>query len=151
MAEVALPNWFRGFTDARRVSGTLREATAICYDSLSVIRGAVFVAVAGLAVDGHGFIGQAIDAGATAVVVQNDRSDSWQPLVRDDVAFVAVPDTRSALAAAAAAFFLYPARTLGTVGVTGTDGKTTTTHLIAHVLNACGHRAGFLSSVEFGD
>jgi UDP-N-acetylmuramoyl-L-alanyl-D-glutamate--2,6-diaminopimelate ligase len=65
-------------------------------------------------------------------------------------AFVLVPDTRVALAEAAAGFNGHPARSLGMIGVTGTDGKTTTTHLIAHVLNATGHRAGYLSSVEFG-
>ena len=111
--------------------------------------GDLFVAVPGLTVDGNAYIERAIAAGARAIVVQEDRRAAWQSLVRDDVAFVAVPDARAAIARAAAAVAGYPARTLGTIGVTGTDGKTTTTHLIAHVLNATGHRAGYLSSVEF--
>ena len=57
---------------------------------------------------------------------------------------------RVALAEAAAGYHSHPAHGLGMVGVTGIDGKTTTTHLIAHILNANGLRAGYLSSVEFG-
>src|SRR6185295_16504244 len=69
--------------------------------------------------------------------------------INEDVAFISVPDSRVALAEASAGFYGDPARTMGMIGVTGTDGKTTTTHLIGHVLNATGMRAGYLSSVEF--
>jgi UDP-N-acetylmuramoyl-L-alanyl-D-glutamate--2,6-diaminopimelate ligase len=106
--------------------------------------------VPGLSVDGHSFIPNAIDAGARSVVVQEDLVERWQRYVNEDVTFVAVPDTQIALAEAAAGFYGYPARSLGVIGVTGTDGKTTTTHLTAHILNATDHRAGYLSSVEFG-
>ncbi len=145
-----LPTWFRGLSDARIVRGDPPEATSICHDSRKVRDGAVFVAIPGLTVDGNRFITNAIAAGAQSIVVQENLSDAWRRYVNEDVTFVAVPDARVALAESAAAFFGHPARTLGTIGVTGTDGKTTTTHLIAHVLNETGLRAGYLSSVEFG-
>jgi len=112
--------------------------------------GALFVAIPGRTVDGNAFIPAALEAGAAAVVVQEDRRASWERHLRRGAAFVAVPDARVALAEAAAAFYAYPARELGMVGVTGTDGKTTTTHLTAHVLHHTAGPAGFLSSVAFG-
>jgi UDP-N-acetylmuramoyl-L-alanyl-D-glutamate--2,6-diaminopimelate ligase len=147
-----LPTWFAGLTSARVVSGTPYEATAVCHDSRKARPGAIFVAVHGLALDGNSFISDAIERGARYVIVEENLERSWGKYVSDstDVAFIAVPDARIALAEAAAGFYNHPAQRLGMVGVTGTDGKTTTTHLIAHVLNACGLRAGYLSSVEFG-
>jgi len=132
------------------VSGVPADATTVCHDSRAAQQGAVFVAARGLAVDGNSFIPDAIARGARLVVVQEDLRESWQRYVNEAVTFVAVPDARVALAQAAAGFYGHPSRTLGTIGVTGTDGKTTTTHLIAHVLNQNGKSTGYLSSVEFG-
>jgi UDP-N-acetylmuramoyl-L-alanyl-D-glutamate--2,6-diaminopimelate ligase len=148
-ASELLPAWFRGLTLPRLVSGVPGDASAVCHDSRATKPGSVFVAIHGLSVDGNAYIPNAIDAGARFVVVQEDAYESWQRYINEDVTFVAVPDTRVALAEAAAAFYGYPARTMGTIGVTGTDGKTTTTHLISHILNATGNPAGHLSSVEF--
>jgi UDP-N-acetylmuramoyl-L-alanyl-D-glutamate--2,6-diaminopimelate ligase len=145
-----LPTWFRDLTQPIVVSGAPAEASAVCHDSRTVEPGAVFVAIRGLAADGNSFIPDAIAAGARSIIVEADAHERWQRFVNEDVTFVAVPNARVALAEAAAGFFGHPARSMGMVGVTGTDGKTTTTHLIAHVLNANGMRAGYLSSVEFG-
>jgi UDP-N-acetylmuramoyl-L-alanyl-D-glutamate--2,6-diaminopimelate ligase len=145
-----LPTWYRGLTTARIVSGAPSDASTVCHDSRDVRPDAVFVAIPGLTVDGHSFIPNAIAAGARFIIVQDDLNGRWRPYVNEDVVFVAVPDSRVALAEAAAGFYGHPARAMGIVGVTGTDGKTTTTHLIAHVLNETGQRAGYLSSVEFG-
>ncbi len=144
-----LPTWFRDLHYARIVSGTPAEASAVCSDSRSALPGAVFVAAQGLAADGNSFIPDAISRGARFVLVQEDLFEAWQRYVNEDVTFVAVPDARAALAEAASGFYGHPGRTLGTIGVTGTDGKTTTTHLIAHLLNEHGLRAGYQSSVEF--
>ena len=144
-----IPTWFREISYANLVSGEPSEAASICHDSRAVRPGSVFVAVLGLNVDGHAFIPNAISAGARFVVVQEDLRDSWQRYVNEDVTFVAVPDSRVALAEASAGFYENPARTMAMIGVTGTDGKTTTTHLTGHILNQTGHRAGYLSSVEF--
>ncbi len=143
------PGWFGEISSAEIVSGEPAAASSICYDSRQVKPGAVFVAVAGLNVDGHAYIGKAIDAGARSIIVQKGHDESWQPYMAPGLTFIAVPDTRVALAEAASGFYGNPARALGMVGVTGTDGKTTTTHLIAHVLSASGLPAGYLSSVEF--
>ncbi|MBI2723742.1 MAG: UDP-N-acetylmuramoyl-L-alanyl-D-glutamate--2,6-diaminopimelate ligase [Chloroflexi bacterium] len=145
-----LPTWFRDLSDARVVSGTPGDATAICLDSRTAVPGAVFVAIAGLSADGNTFIPHAISRGARYVIAQEDHAERWQRFINEDVTFVSVPDVRVALAEAAAGFYDHPARTLGSIGVTGTDGKTTTTHLIAHVMNQVGLRTGYLSSVEFG-
>ncbi|MDP9235993.1 MAG: UDP-N-acetylmuramoyl-L-alanyl-D-glutamate--2,6-diaminopimelate ligase [Chloroflexota bacterium] len=144
------PTWFGDLSNARLVCGSPVEAVAICHDSRLVVPGAIFVAVPGLTVDGNRFIPDAIARGASSIVVEEGLLQEWQPFMNEGSAFVAVPDARVALAEAAAAFYRYPARTLGTIGVTGTDGKTTTTHLIAHVLNENGVATGYLSSVEFG-
>lgn len=123
--------------------------TGIAHDSRQVAAGGLFVAIRGLMVDGHSFIERALGAGAAAVLVQEDARETWAPFAGRGACFVAAPDARVALAEAAAGFYGHPARVLGTVGVTGTDGKTTTSHLIAHVLTATGRPCGLLSSVEF--
>jgi UDP-N-acetylmuramoyl-L-alanyl-D-glutamate--2,6-diaminopimelate ligase len=145
-----LPAWYEGLTEATVVSGAPGEASAVCFDSRSAAPAALFVAMPGLTFDGNAFIPDAIGRGARFVIVQENLRDVWQPYVNEDVTFVAVPNARAALAQAAAGFYGHPARQMGVIGVTGTDGKTTTTHLTAHVLNATGQRAGYLSSVEFG-
>lgn len=146
-----MPPWRAALTGARDVAGVPAAASAICHDSRAAGPGAVFVAIPGARADGTAFIGAAIAAGAAAIIVQEDRHDAWQAFTSGPVALVAVRDARVALAEAAAALHGFPARSLGVAGVTGTDGKTTTTHLAAHVLTACGLRAGFLSSVEFSN
>jgi UDP-N-acetylmuramyl tripeptide synthase len=144
------PAWLRGLRGRRIVSGAPVEASGVCHDSRAVVPGVVFVAIAGLGLDGNRFIPEAIARGAGAIIVQESLRPLWQAYAAGSATFVAVPDARIALAEAAAAFHGYPARSLGTIGVTGTDGKTSTTHLIAHVLNQAGLRCGSLSSVEFG-
>ena len=147
-------NWRSLLADARIYGGPPETVAAVCYDSRGVTPGCVFVAVPGAqpprSVDGHDFIRPALDGGASVVVVQADRQTKWQSLVESGrAAFIVVDDTRRALARIAAAFWGFPARRLVTIGVTGTDGKTTTVHLIASALEAAGLSTGYLSSVAF--
>jgi len=127
--------------------------SAVCYDSRRAESGCLFVAVPGATPrsrDGHEFIAQAVERGAAALVVQADRRPAWEGLVEGRRApLVVVKDSRLALAPLAAAFHGWPARHFRTVGITGTDGKTTTAHLIAAVLEAAGQACALLSSAEF--
>ena len=121
------------------------EFSALEYDSRRVRPGTLFVAIPGARADGHDYLQQAAAAGAVALLVQADCRPKWQPL---SLPRVAVPDTRAALAPAAAALFGWSARRLTVVGVTGTDGKTSLSHLIAHLLESAGERVGLMSTAE---
>ncbi len=130
---------------ARGGSGAVIEGVE--HDSRRVTEGSLFVAVPGFTVDGHAFLVDALDAGAAAVVVERGRRSAWRHLP-GDAPVVAVDDTRAALAQAAAAFHGHPSRELTVIGVTGTDGKTTTTHLLTSILEAAGVHAGRLGTID---
>jgi UDP-N-acetylmuramoyl-L-alanyl-D-glutamate--2,6-diaminopimelate ligase len=116
------------------------DIARLAQDSRQVRPGDLFVAVKGLDADGHDFIPDAIRQGAVAVVGEREMSVS--------VPYVHVPDSRQALAHLAAAFHGHPARKLRVIGVTGTDGKTTTVEFIHSILAAAGHKTGMISTVE---
>ena len=120
-------------------------------DSRRINTGDLFVAVPGFSVDGHQYLDSAIAEGAAALVVQADRRQLWQPIAdaNPGTTVISVEDTRAALPQIAAAFHDYPARKLTVVGVTGTDGKSTTTYLTHAMLSAAGHQTGLLNGVEF--
>lgn len=115
--------------------------TGIALDSRQVEPGNIFIALQGGSVDGHRFIPQAITQGAVAVVGSEPSFDIEVPYIR-------VTDGRLALAQLSAAFFGFPARELIVVGVTGTDGKTTTANLIFHILKAAKIQAGMITTVN---
>ena len=138
-----------GELDEKEILGADVPISAVCSDSRRVAPGALFVAVPGFRVDGHGYISEAVAGGAAAVVVQADRRAKWQAAVEGGgLPAIVVPDSRRALAALAAAFHGHPGRRLRVIGVTGTDGKTTTIHLISALLEARGYRTGLLSTVH---
>jgi UDP-N-acetylmuramoyl-L-alanyl-D-glutamate--2,6-diaminopimelate ligase len=146
------PAWLTGISEAEVVGDLPASLTAVCYDSRRTEPGCLFVAVPGATPrsrDGHEFIAQALAQGAAALVVQADHRPAWERLAESGrVPLVVVPDSRRALAPLAAAFHGWPARRLRVVGVTGTDGKTSTVHLVAAVLEAAGRRCALLSSAE---
>ncbi len=117
------------------------------HDSRRVERGALFVAVPGFTVDGHAFLVEALEAGAAAVIVERGRRSAWRHLPGEQP-IVAVADARVALAQASAALYGHPSRDLTVIGVTGTDGKTTTAYLLTSILEAAGARAGRLGTVD---
>ncbi|HEU4758662.1 MAG TPA: Mur ligase family protein, partial [Dehalococcoidia bacterium] len=135
--------------DARLLGDGGVSVSAVAFDSREVGPGCLFVAVPGLKQDGHNYLSQALDAGAAAVAVQADRQAKWAPpLSARRVPALIVPDSRAALARIAAALHGYPGRRLRVVGVTGTDGKTSLSHLIAHLLDAAGQRTGLVSTAQ---
>ncbi len=115
--------------------------TGIAFDSRHVRPGDVFVAVRGASTDGHVYIPDAIARGALAVVGEA-RVD---PLI---VPYFQVKDSRLALAMISAAYYGYPTRKMTIVGVTGTDGKTTTATMIYHILRAAGYNTGLISTIS---
>ncbi len=119
-----------------------RCVTAVVADSRQVRAGACFVAVRGVNVDGHRFIPQALDAGASVIVGEDPPQEEW----RARATYLRVPNSREALAHLAAAWYDHPSRDLLVVGVTGTDGKTTTSTLIASVLEAAGWPTGRITT-----
>jgi UDP-N-acetylmuramoyl-L-alanyl-D-glutamate--2,6-diaminopimelate ligase len=126
---------------ARRDDRT--SITGVAYDSRRVHPGNVFVAVTGLRADGATFAQQAIQAGAIAVV-------SERPAPEDaGAAWVTVTDARLALALLAAAYWSHPSRELQVVGITGTNGKTTTACLIGSIFDAAGPRCGVLGTIGY--
>jgi len=126
-----------------RVEGDARhiDVRGIAYDSRKAQPGTVFVAVPGFHRDGHDFARDAVARGAVAIVAERPLDVS--------VPVAVVPDVRAALADLAAEFFDHPTRRLRLVAVTGTDGKTTTVHLVSDVLEAAGERTGYATTVDF--
>jgi len=122
------------------LGGPSVEVRDLAYDARAVGPGALFFAVPGGRADGHDFAPEAVERGAVALVVER-RLDLPVPQV-------VVPDTRAAMAPAANVFFGEPTRELEVVGVTGTSGKTTTSHLLFAILAAAGRRPGLLGTVE---
>ncbi|MBF0171349.1 MAG: UDP-N-acetylmuramoyl-L-alanyl-D-glutamate--2,6-diaminopimelate ligase, partial [Nitrospinae bacterium] len=112
-----------------RGSATGTAITGVCHDSREVRPGSAFVAVRGAAADGHDFIGAAIAKGAVAIVAERDPA-LFGVALPDRVTLAIVPDSRAALARLADYFYDSPSRELKVTGVTGTNGKTTTTYLV---------------------
>ena len=123
--------------------GAKSKITGIFSDSRQVTPGSLFVAVKGTTVDGHDFIGKAIERGAVAVVCENTAAID----VRDDVIFITVPDSADALGCFASAWYGEPSRQMMVVGVTGTNGKTTIATLLHHLFRRLGYRVGLLSTI----
>jgi UDP-N-acetylmuramoyl-L-alanyl-D-glutamate--2,6-diaminopimelate ligase len=118
------------------------EITAISDDSRTVVPGALFVAVPGLTVDGATFVDPALSRGAVAVL--------GEKLPRERAAvMVETPDSKRALALAAAAFHGEPASKLSLIGITGTSGKTTTAKMVESIIDATGEPAGLIGTIEY--
>src|SRR5256714_10347444 len=116
------------------------EISDLAYDTRAVGPGALFFCVPGERRDGHAFAREAVESGAVALVVER--------VLELDVSQLVVEDARGAMAQAAVVFFDDPTRKLEVAGVTGTNGKTTTTFLLHSILGAAGRRPGLLGTIE---
>ncbi len=126
----------------RRIgSGARTAVTGVTCDSREVAPGTVFVAVRGFSTDGHRYIAAAIEAGASVVVCEELPAEC-----RDSVTYLVVPDARKALAELSKVFYGNAPDRLMLIGVTGTNGKTTTARLITSMLNASGISAGYIGT-----
>ena len=135
-----------------RISGDIgrTEITGLSSDSRKVQPGNLFAAIQGLSVDGHNYLNQAVAAGCSALLVNH----GWQSLAAEtenvgQIPLVEVNDTKIALGDIAAAFYDHPDRQLTVIGITGTNGKTTTSFLVEAFLKACGKRPGVIGTINY--
>lgn len=128
--------------DFKLLKGSLETGIrGIAYDSRKVAAGDVFVCIPGLVTDGHNFAKQAIANGAAAIIAEREIE------VPEGVALLVITDCRTGLPILSSNFFRRPSASIKVVGVTGTNGKTTTTHLIQAILKEAGKRAGILGTL----
>jgi len=130
------------------------EITGIAYDSRKAGPGHLFIAIRGEKVDGHAFIDEAVRRGAVAVLYENPLSPAFISGGRGEtypapLTFIRVKDSKKALASAANAFFMKPSEKLTVIGVTGTNGKTTTTYLIKSILESWGKKVGLIGTIQY--
>ncbi|PYS82619.1 MAG: UDP-N-acetylmuramoyl-L-alanyl-D-glutamate--2,6-diaminopimelate ligase [Acidobacteria bacterium] len=133
---------------ARAVGGELDGGESavvfdVTHDSRQVAPGVVFVAVRGLNFDANRFVPQAVERGAVGIISEQERPEGL------DCSWIKVADARRALALAAAEAQRHPSRELELVGITGTNGKTTTAYLVAAIAEAAGERSALISTVEY--
>ncbi|HAG00625.1 UDP-N-acetylmuramoyl-L-alanyl-D-glutamate--2,6-diaminopimelate ligase [Paenibacillus lactis] len=127
----------------KTITGTTSlEITNLDTDSRNIKPGGLFICVPGFRVDGHDYARDAVTNGAVAVVAEQDLPD-----LPADVTCIKVPDVRRALPILANAFFGNPTGRLKLIGITGTNGKTTTTHMVEKVLNDCGRKTGIIGTL----
>jgi len=131
----------RALAPSEVTGGRPVEISDLAYDTRTVVSGTLFFCVRGERVDGHDLAWEAIERGATALVVER--------ALDVDVPQLLVPSTRDAMPIAADAFFGEPTKELELAGVTGTNGKTTTTFLLRGILEAAGRRPGLVGTVEW--
>ncbi|MDB4954812.1 MAG: UDP-N-acetylmuramyl-tripeptide synthetase [Myxococcales bacterium] len=139
---MTLRQLIEGLAGARLVGNAEVAVRTVHDDSRQVGPGDVFVAVRGIRSDGHAFVQTAIRQGAAAVVVEHETPNVAIPQV-------IVPSGRRALAELVARSFGDPAKAMTLIGITGTNGKTTTTYLVEAILRAAGHRPGVIGTVEY--
>ena len=133
--------------DGIKARGNLEvDIKSIESDSRKVIKGSLFIAIVGFETDGHQYIKQAIENGATAIMFEEGAKISKEDIT-DGVTFIMAPDTRIAAAKAACNFYQNPSRKFKLIGVTGTKGKTTTTFMIKAILEAQGKKVGLVGTV----
>jgi UDP-N-acetylmuramoyl-L-alanyl-D-glutamate--2,6-diaminopimelate ligase len=126
-------------SDGRFLGDPAVRVTGIAYDSRLVEPGFLFAALPGAYADGHDFVATAVDRGASTLLVERERPEP--------VAQIVVPTAAPRSARVAAAFYREPSREISTIGVTGTDGKTTTSFLVDAILRAAGFKTGLVGTV----
>ncbi len=121
--------------------GEEKEITGIAYDSRKVKKGDLFVCITGFQTDGHNYAQKAIEAGAVAILCEKEIDSK-------EVTVIQTKNTRQALALLSVNYYQNPCQSMNLIGVTGTNGKTTTTYLIKSVLDRIGHKVGVIGTIE---
>ena len=139
-----LSQFVRAIPVLERTGSADPEITGLAYDSRQVGPGSLFFALPGLHADGSAFIPQAISKGARVIVHETPLA-SYDP----SVVYLRVESSRFVMSPVAAAFYDNPSKDLVVIGITGTEGKSTTVSLVFQLLRLCGKRAGFISTVDY--
>jgi len=124
-----------------------RDVADIVYDSRKVQKNSVFVAIKGYKTDGHKFLQDAINKGAVAVVVEDDDSIPDELITHSKIAKLVVNNSRIALAELSKGFYKDPTSKLKLVGITGTNGKTTSTFILKNILQSSGYKTGLVGTI----
>jgi UDP-N-acetylmuramoyl-L-alanyl-D-glutamate--2,6-diaminopimelate ligase len=124
-----------------------QDVTGIFYDSRRASKGSVFVAIKGFNIDGHKFILDALNNGAIAVILEDNNSVPDEIFTHNRKAKILVRDSRIALAQASNYFYNDPSAKLNLIGITGTNGKTTTTYFIKSIVEQAGNKAGIVGTI----
>ena len=126
-----------------RIEGSLDvEVQDITADSRTVKQGSLFICLSGAHVDGHKFVGSAVEKGASVIIAAQKVN------VPSGVTVIYVGDTRKAMEEVTPYFFDYPAGKMRMLAVTGTNGKTTATHICAHILHHAGYKTGVIGTIH---
>jgi len=134
---------------ADNITGDLDiSISGVAYDSRKVKQGDIFIAMKGEKVDGHDFIGDAVQKGAAAVVHEKELG-SGQMSAAENLTLIKVRDSRKALAYISNSFYERPSEKLTVIGITGTNGKTTTTYLVKSILEAWGKDVGLIGTISY--
>ncbi|WP_432713267.1 UDP-N-acetylmuramoyl-L-alanyl-D-glutamate--2,6-diaminopimelate ligase [Pedobacter sp.] len=132
-----------GVAITKLVGSTNRVINALTFDSREVAEGSVFFAIKGALSDGHTFINQTIEKGATVIICQDTPQE-----IKDTVSYIQVSDSHVALGKMAANYYGHPAAKLKLIGITGTNGKTTIATLLFKLFRELGYKVGLISTVQ---
>ncbi len=124
-----------------------KDVSGIYYDSRRVIKNSVFVAIKGYKTDGHNYILDAINKGAIAIILEDNLSVPDEIFTHDKIAKILVKNSRIALAEISNSFFKEPSKKIKLIGITGTNGKTTTSYFVKSILEAAGHKVGLVGTI----
>ena len=138
-----LRNLISGLDSLQVLNFTDRNVTSVTCDSRQVTPGSAFIALKGATEDGHKYIADALARGANTIVVQDAAN------VPGEVCLIIAPNSRHALAVMADNFYDHPSRRIKVIGVTGTNGKTTTTYLLRSILEVAGKKTGLLGTINY--
>lgn len=135
--------------DFRLVLGELdKEISGIAYDSRVVETNSLFVAITGFRVDGHQFIRQAVQKGASTIMIERDLpANELEPLCNEGITLLKVNNSRKALALVSANYFEHPSRKLKLIGITGTNGKTSITYFLKSILEEHHQKVGIIGTM----
>lgn len=137
----------KGIDDLKAKGNLDIEVKNITCDSRSINAGDMFVAIKGFDVDGHKFVKDALERGASVILINEDEAKNIISLINDDVTLVTTKDTRKAVASCACNYYQNPSKKVKLIGVTGTKGKTTTTFMIKAILEKQGIKTGLVGTI----